>query len=35
MLCNIQIGRGEFYTGFWWGKLREIDQLGDPGLEGG
>jgi hypothetical protein len=26
-------GRGEAYTGFWWGNLREEDHLGDPGLE--
>jgi len=28
------MGRREVYTGFWWGNLREIDHLGDPGLEG-
>jgi hypothetical protein len=22
------------YTGFWWGSLRERDQLEDPGLDG-
>jgi hypothetical protein len=21
------------YTGFWWGDLREGDQLGDPGVD--
>jgi hypothetical protein len=25
-------GRGQAYTGFWWGNLRENDRLGDPGL---
>jgi len=25
--------RGELYTGFWWGKLREGDHLGDPGVD--
>jgi hypothetical protein len=25
-------GRGEVYTGFWWGNLREGDHLGDPGV---
>jgi len=28
------MGRGEGYTGFWWGILRERDQLGDPGVDG-
>jgi hypothetical protein len=27
-------GRGETYTGFWWGNLRESDHLGDPGVDG-
>jgi hypothetical protein len=22
------------YTGFWWGNLRERDQLEDPGVDG-
>ena len=26
--------RGEMYTGFWWGNVRERDQLGDPGVDG-
>jgi len=26
--------RGEVYTGFWWGNLRERDHLGDPGVDG-
>jgi len=26
--------RGEVYTGFWWGSLRERDNLGDPGVDG-
>jgi hypothetical protein len=25
---------GEVYTGFWWGNLREIDHLEDPGIDG-
>jgi len=27
-------GRGEAYTGFWWGILRERDHLGDSGVDG-
>jgi hypothetical protein len=27
-------GRGETYTGFWWGNPRERDHLGDPGVSG-
>jgi len=27
-------GRGEDYTGFCWGNLRERDHLGDPGVVG-
>jgi hypothetical protein len=26
--------RGEVYTGFWWGKLRERDHLEDPYVDG-
>ena len=26
-------GRGEAYAGFWWGNLRERDQLDDPGVD--
>jgi len=28
------MGRGEGYTGFWWGKLRERNHLEDPGVDG-
>jgi hypothetical protein len=27
-------GREEAYTGFWWGNLRERDDLGDPVVNG-
>ena len=27
-------GRGEVYTGFRWGNLRERDHLGDPAIDG-
>jgi hypothetical protein len=26
--------RGEVHTGFWWGDLREVDHLEDPGVDG-
>ena len=26
--------KGEAYTGFWWGNLRERDHLGDAGVDG-
>jgi hypothetical protein len=26
-------GRGEAYTGFWWGNLREIDHLENLGVD--
>jgi len=28
------MGRGEVYTGFWWGNLRERDHLGEPDVDG-
>ena len=28
------MGRGGTYTGFWWGNLRERDNVGDPGIGG-
>jgi len=28
------VGRGEVNTEFWWGNLRERDQLEDPGVDG-
>ena len=28
-------GRGEMYTGFWWGYLIERDHLEDLGTDGG
>jgi len=32
--CRKYSGRGEAYTGFSWGNLRERDHLGEPDLEG-
>jgi len=29
----VRMGRGEAYTGFWWGNLRERHHLGDPGVD--
>jgi hypothetical protein len=27
------MGRGEVYTGFWWGNLREREHLGDADVD--
>ena len=32
--CSVYGGRGEAYTGFWWGNLRERDHLEDPDRDG-
>jgi len=26
-------GRGEACTGLWWGNLKEIDHMEDPGID--
>jgi len=28
------LGRGEACTGFWWGNVREIGHMEDPGTDG-
>jgi ADP-heptose:LPS heptosyltransferase len=28
------MGRGEAYSGFWWGNLRERNHFEDPGVDG-
>jgi len=30
----VYLGRREAYAGFWWGNLKEIDRLVDPGVGG-
>jgi len=32
--CSAFGGRGEAYSGFWLGNMRERDHLGDPGVDG-
>ena len=29
----LRMGRGEVYTSFWWGNLRERDHLEDMGVD--
>jgi hypothetical protein len=28
------MGKGEVFTGYWWGNLRNRDSWGDPGVDG-
>ena len=32
--CSMYEGKGDVYTGFWWGNLRERDHMEDPGVDG-
>jgi hypothetical protein len=32
--CSTYFVRGEVYTRFWWGNLRERDHLEDPSVDG-
>jgi hypothetical protein len=32
--ANSAYGEDEAYTGLWWGNLREIHHLEDPGVDG-
>ena len=32
--CSTYGGEERCITGFWWGNLREIDHLEDPGVDG-
>jgi hypothetical protein len=32
--CSAYGVRGEVHTGFLWGNLRGLDDLGDPGVDG-
>ena len=32
--CSTYGGKGEVYTGFWWGNLTERDNSEDPGVDG-
>jgi hypothetical protein len=30
----VGMGQKEVHAGFWWGNLREIDNLEEPGVDG-
>ena len=31
--CSTYAGRGDAYTGFWWGNLREREHMQDPNVD--